>query len=283
MPDHQLDIAETFNDQGYVVLESAIDSDALRSIREAAKRIVDDFDVDQHRTVFSTRDRDEGRNQYFMDSAEAVHCFLEEEALDPEGGLLFPKSRAINKIGHAMHDLEPEFNRFCRQPIFRDTLATLGYRNPQLWQSMYIFKQPRIGGEVRWHQDASYLHSLSSPVVGLWIAVEDATLENGCLWVEPGGHRSPLREVFEVDPDTREGQLKPLDTTAWPQPGDGQPLELEAGGMVVFSDHMPHYSSANRSDRSRQAFTMHFSAHDADWSPLNRLQRRNLSPFFLND
>ena len=116
----------------------------------------------------------------------------------------------------------------------------------------------------------------------MWVAVEDATLENGCLWVQPGGHRSPLREVFEVDPERREGELKSLDTTPWPSHGDGQAIELEAGGIVVFSDHMPHYSSANRSDRSRQAFTMHFSAPDAEWSPLNWLQRRHLPPFYLD-
>lgn len=277
MPDH-----EQFQEQGYAVFERAIDADALDSVRKAAARIVDEFDIRAHQSVFSTADRDRGRDRYFMESAEAVHCFLEEEAVDEAGELRFPKQRAINKIGHAMHDLVPEFTEFARLPLFRQTLNWLGYERAQLWQSMYIFKQPRIGGEVRWHQDASYLRSLSSPVVGFWIAMEDATPENGCLWVQPGGHRSPLREVYEVDRNTLQGKLHTADSTPWPAAGEGQAVELEAGGVIVFSDHLPHYSSANRSERSRQALTFHFSDHDADWSPRNWLQRPTLPPFYVN-
>lgn len=276
-----MNLKSQFEEQGFVVFERAIEPAALESIRSAAAGIVEAFDIAQHRTVFSTADRDKGRDHYFMDSSEAVHCFLEEEALDGNGELRFPKSRAINKIGHAMHDLVPEFTRFCRLPFFAEKLEGIGYRQPALWQTMYIYKQPRIGGEVRWHQDASYLHSLTTPVIGIWVAIEDATLENGCLWVEPGGHRGPLREIYEVDSETRTGVLNSLDATPWPAEGEGQPLELEAGGVVFFADRLPHYSSANRSERSRQAFTMHLAEHDAKWSPNNWLQRPNFSPFYL--
>lgn len=278
----QTDLQQEFETQGYCVIENAVEPAALASIRDAAARIVDGFDVNAHRSVFSTRDRDKGRDRYFMESAEAVHCFLEEEALDENGTLKVPKARAINKIGHAMHDLVPEFTRFCRQPVFSTLLGSLGYKKPQLWQTMYIYKQPRIGGEVRWHQDASYLQSTGSPVIGIWVAVEDATLENGCLWVQPGGHRSPLRDSYEVNHETLEGELHALDTTPWPGPDEGTPLELAAGGVVVFSDRMPHYSSANRSSRSRQAFTMHCTDHDSTWAAHNWLQRRSLPPFYLN-
>ena len=278
-----MSLAEQFNDQGFLVFEKAIDPGPIASIRDAAARIVDDFDADQHKTIFSTSDRDRGRDDYFMDSSEAVHCFLEEEALDGQGNLLVPKEQAINKIGHAMHDLVPEFKTFCRQAFFAETLLAIGYENPWLWQTMYIYKQPRIGGEVRWHQDASYLHSKTSPVIGVWVAVEDATLDNGCLWVAPGAHRSPLRELYEVDLQTRKGILRSLDSTPWPGSNEGTPLELEAGGVVFFNDRMPHYSSANRSDKSRQAFTMHLSAEDAEWSELNWLQRPNLPPFRLGN
>ena len=77
--------------------------------------------------VFSTKDRDRGRDRYFMESAEAVHCFLEEEAVDADGGLVRPKELAINKIGHALHDRVPEFRTFCPQPFLKEILAQLGY------------------------------------------------------------------------------------------------------------------------------------------------------------
>jgi phytanoyl-CoA hydroxylase len=273
------ELRERFARDGYLVFERAIEAEAIESIRGAAARIVDAFDPSLHRTVFSTKDRDRGRDRYFMESAEAVHCFLEEEAVDSDGGLVRPKELAINKIGHALHDRVPEFRAFCRQPILKEVLAQLGYADPLLWQTMYIFKQPRIGGEVRWHQDASYLATEPATVVGLWVAVEDARRDNGCLWVQPGGQRSPLREIYRVDHATLEGRLTTLSAAPWPREDQAVAVEVPRGSLVVFSDHLPHYSSPNRSERSRQAFTMHFAEAASAWSADNWLQRPRLGPF----
>lgn len=270
-----------FRDDGYLVIENAFTPAQLAAVKQAARDIVADFDADQHRTVFKTTDRDAGRDDYFFDSAEAVHCFLEEGALDEDGELLRPKELAINKIGHAMHDLVPEFESFCRLPLIGEALRDLGYTQPLLWQTMYIFKQPGIGGEVRWHQDASYLISRPPDVTGIWIAIEDAGLENGCLWVQPGGHRSPLREIYEVDWARRKGELRTLDNTPWPSSDQALALEVPAGSAVFFSDHMPHYSSQNHSSRSRQAFTLHVSERGVPWSEKNWLQRHSLGDFLL--
>ena len=267
--------------QGYAVMEGVIPQSAIDSIQKAAARIVEEFDISAHRSVFSTKDRDRGRDDYFMQSAEAVHCFLEADALDDVGNLSYSKDRAINKMGHAMHDLIPEFTEFCRQPIFAQCLRAIGYQAPVLWQTMYIFKQARIGGEVRWHQDASYLISEPSSVVGFWVAIEDSHQENGCLWVQPGGHRSPLREIYEVDHKTLTGSLRELNDTPWPSGADGLAVEVPAGSLVIFNDHMPHYSSQNLSENSRQAFTMHFAEESAHWLEKNWLQRPQLGHFKL--
>ncbi len=271
-----------YADNGYFVIESVIAATDLVSIKSAAQMIVDDFDIDQHQSVFSTLHRDTERDQYFIDSAEAVHCFLEEDALDEDGQLTRTKDLAINKIGHAMHDLIPAFTDFCRLPVFSEVLRQIGITSPQLWQSMYIFKQPQIGGEVRWHQDASYLIAHEPGVVGFWIAIEDADKGNGCLWVQPGGHRSPLREIYEVKPGSPTGVLRNLDDTAWPHQTEAVAIEVPAGSVVVFSDHMPHYSAHNHSEKSRQAFTLHFTQFGTPWSGRNWLQRPNLAPFVLD-
>jgi len=270
-----------FEEQGYAVLENAVPAGRLASIRAAAMRIVAEFDADRHRTVFTTRNQDHAQDRYFLESAEAVHCFLEEKAVDPDGRLLCPKEQAVNKIGHALHDLVPEFRDFCRQPLIRDALRALGHDAAALWQTMYIFKQPGIGGEVRWHQDATYLRTEPPAVVGVWVAVEDASRENGCLWVQPGGHRSPLRELYEVDHEAGGAALRSLDSTPWPGPGQAVPLEVTAGSLVLFSDHLPHYSSENRSSRSRHAFAMHFAPREARWSEKNWLRRTRLQPFLV--
>ncbi len=274
-----MDLQQKFERDGYAVIENVFSDESIASIRLAAARIVDEFDIAAHRSVFSTLHRDADRDRYFMDSAEAVHCFLEEEALDANGNLTQTRDHAINKIGHALHDLVPEFGSFCRQPIIGELLRKLGYTNPLLWQTMYIFKQPRIGGEVRWHQDASYLISEPSSVVGFWVALEDARKDNGCLWVEPGGHHRPLSEIYEVDPATKRGDLRQLRDPNWPGHDEAVAVEVPAGSLVMFSDHMPHYSSPNRSEHSRQAFTMHFAESTSVWSEKNWLQRPNLQPF----
>ncbi|MEX1362453.1 MAG: phytanoyl-CoA dioxygenase family protein [Nannocystaceae bacterium] len=266
---------------GYLVLPELIPPAELRAARAAALRIVDDFDLEAHRTVFTTRDRDAGRDEAFFASAQRVHCFLEEDALDEHGELRQPPRLSINKIGHAMHDLVPAFGELCRRPELLATLRELGVADPRVWQTMYIFKQPRIGGEVRWHQDASYLITRPASVVGVWIAIEDAHQDNGCLRVQPGGHRSPLREIYEVDWERREGTLRSLDPAPWPTAADTVPLEVPAGSVVVFHDHLPHASEPNRSEHSRHAFTMHVAPRDVTWSSRNWLQRPQLGDFAL--
>ena len=273
-------INQQYAEHGYAIIEDAVPQSALEAIRQAAAQIVDEFDIDRHHTTFTTLDQDRGRDHYFMDSAQAVHCFLEEDALDKDGRLVRPKELAINKIGHAMHDLVPAFTRFCRQAVFRETLLALGYQAPLLWQTMYIFKQPRIGGEVRWHQDASYLITEPSSVVGFWIALEDAHRNNGCLWVQPGQHRSPLREIYHVDWQSRTGTLNRLDDTPWPD-GGAVAVEVAAGSAIIFNDRLPHYSAQNTSGRSRHAFTLHVGETGARWSKRNWLQRPNLGEFAL--
>jgi len=272
---------QQYHQNGYLVLESAIATQEIELLKAAALRITDNFNIDKHRSVFTTSDRDHGRDKYFFDSAENIHCFLEEDALDADGKLAKPTRLAINKIGHAMHDLDPVFKSFCQLPLFGRLLRDIGYVAPLLWQSMYIFKQPHIGGEVRWHQDASYLISDPVSVTGVWIAIEDANRDNGCLWVQPGGHLSPLREIYQVDWNMREGTLKCLDNTPWPGSDQAIPVEVPAGSMVIFHDHMPHYSSQNLSEHSRHAFTLHVGEKTANWSEKNWLQRPALGDFLL--
>ena len=89
----------------------------------------------------------------------------------------------INKLGHAMHDLHPVFDKFSRDPRLEEISRDIGVKEPEIWQSMYIFKQPRIGDQVDWHQDASYFATRPNTVKAFWFAIDDATQENGCLWV----------------------------------------------------------------------------------------------------
>ena len=77
-----------YQNNGYLVLERAVSMSDIESIKNAALNIIDHFDIDKHRSVFTTSDRDSGRDDYFFESAENIHCFLEEDALDKNGILL---------------------------------------------------------------------------------------------------------------------------------------------------------------------------------------------------
>jgi phytanoyl-CoA hydroxylase len=136
---------------------------------------------------------------------------------------------------------------------------------------MYIFKQPHIGGEVRWHQDATFFASEPITVTTLWFALERADLGNGCLWVQRGGHRTPLRERFAVD--GRGSRMEQLDATPWPTQAEAEPVEVDAGALVVFHGLLPHYSAPNRSETSRHAYTLHVVDGRSRYSPQNWIQR----------
>jgi phytanoyl-CoA hydroxylase len=139
---------------------------------------------------------------------------------------------------------------------------------------MYIFKSPRIGGEVSCHQDSTFLYTDPMTVVGFWVALQDATLENGCLWAQPGGHRTPLRKRFVRNPGGGT-DFEALDDTPWPEPGGPElvPIEAEAGTLVLLHGLLPHWSDVNRSSRSRHAYTVHVIDGAAMYPDENWLQR----------
>ena len=266
---------EAYARDGFLVLPGFKAEAELAAVRERAQAIVDAFRPGAETSVFSTRDQALTADAALIASADQVHCFFEEEAFDAAGRLQVPQSRAINKIGHALHDIDPVFDAFSHGPALAALAEDLGIVEPRVWQSQVIFKQPGIGGEVRWHQDATFFVTEPGSVVTFWFALEDAALDNGCLWVEPGGHRGArgvLRERFVRDADDRL-RLEVLDDRPWPGGDTAVPLPVAAGSLLVFDGLLPHYSAANRSPRSRMAFTLHVTDGRCSYSPANWLQR----------
>ncbi len=261
----------TYQRDGYLVLPDFKSPEALQALRQRAGDIVEAFVPPASKTIFTTNDQVRAIDRYFLDSAVNTSCFFEEEAFGPDGELRQPKALSINKIGHAMHDQDPVFSAFSRGPELRQLAHGLGLVRPEIWQSMYIFKQPGIGGEVGWHQDATFFETTPISVTTFWFALEDATTHNGCLWTQPGAHRSPLRERFVRHGD--QVSMQKLDATPWPDSSEAIPLEVEAGALVVFHGLLPHYSAPNRSSASRHAYTLHVTDATAHYSAANWIQR----------
>lgn len=262
---------DRYGRDGYLVLPGFKSAQEIAAVRARAARIVEEFDPGQGSAIFTTQNQVSATDAYFLGSDNTIRCFFEEAAFDQQGRLRQDKALSINKIGHALHDLDPVFERFSRNPKLADLARELGLAEALLWQSQYIFKQPGIGGEVRWHQDATFFDTTPISVTTFWFALEDATVDNGCLWVEPGGHRGPLRERFVRDGD--DIRMETLDATPWPGDGVAVPLEASAGSLVCFHGLLPHYSAPNRSPVSRHAYTLHASDGRSVYSPQNWIQR----------
>jgi phytanoyl-CoA hydroxylase len=265
------DQRDQFARDGYIVIPDFKSPEAIAALRQRAAEIVNDFDPTEHRSIFTTRDQLKTTDDYFLRSDNTIRCFFEEEAFDEHGALRQDKSLSINKIGHALHDLDPVFETFSRDPKLAAVARNLGLANAQLWQSMYIFKQPGIGGEVAWHQDATFFETDPITVTTFWFALEDANVDNGCLWVEPGGHRGPMRERFVRNGD--DIKMEKLDSTPWPDNTSAVAVEAKAGTLVCFHGLLPHYSAPNRSPVSRHAYTLHATDASAAYSPQNWIQR----------
>ena len=278
LSDHQ--IAQYHRD-GFLTIEGFAGPDACAALRDRAVDIVEAFEPGEHRSVFTTKEQDRVSDAEFLDSANTTWCFFEEEAFAPDGSLRQDKILSINKIGHAMHDVDDVFQAFTDPRLtnigdLAGVAADIGMADALALQSMYIFKQPRIGGEVGCHQDATFLYTSPVTVTGFWFAIEDARLDNGCLWAAPGGHHTSLRKVFKrrgASNDAVVTEFEILDPTPLPARADLVPLEVPAGTLVVLHGLLPHWSDINRSATSRHAYSLHCISAAADYPEWNWLQR----------
>ena len=260
-----------YRSAGVLVLEDFVPVDACRGLRERALQLVDEFDPVSVRHVFSTTKQTQLDDSYFYESGDKIRFFLEDDAFDESGQLRQSKNDSLNKMGHAMHDLDPVFNAFSRTPELAAVTSSLGYAEPGIIQSMYIFKPPRIGGEVTCHQDSTFIYTEPESCTGFWFALEDATIENGCMHFIPGAHKMPLKQR-NYRRDDGKFVIETIDDTPWPEERK-LPAEAKAGTMVIFDGRMPHLSGPNLSERSRHAYTLHVIDQNCHYPANNWLQR----------
>ena len=258
---------ESFDRDGVLVLPDFFAPTECDALQDRMAEIVDGFKSAESDTVFSTTEQKHAQEEYFLTSGDKIRFFFEE---DSDSSL--PTDVSLNKVGHAMHDLDPVFSEFVRQPKIAQLATDIGFNDPLLLQSMYIFKQPKIGGEVVCHQDSTFLITEPESTVGFWFALEDANRENGCLQVATGGHKGPLRKLFKRE----NNKMKMEELSNEPFPETDTFVEVKKGSLVLLHGRLPHYSCENKSPNSRHAYTLHVIDGKTKYLDYNWLQRPKL-------
>ncbi|KDR07687.1 phytanoyl-CoA dioxygenase domain-containing protein 1 isoform X2 [Zootermopsis nevadensis] len=274
-------ILTKFLQDGCLVLDDFLTDKEVEELRKAADELIQDIPTESHKSVFSTTEAQQRKDKYFLDSSDKVSYFFEGGAVDENGELLVEPKIALNKMGHALHWLNPIFKKYTFCEKVKETCFQLGLVDPVVVQSMYIFKNPGVGSEVIAHQDATFLYTEPVKLVGFWIALDDVTLENGCLWYASGSHLSGVHRRYTRNPDPNSEELLIYNAPAPSYPTSNfQPICVSKGACVLIHGQVVHRSEANKSERSRHAYTFHVvDMNGTTYSPENWLQPNPDQPF----
>jgi ectoine hydroxylase-related dioxygenase (phytanoyl-CoA dioxygenase family) len=174
-----------------------------------------------------------------------------EEALRAKGG-----SADISRAGEItftdhLAEQDENIKAFCKRPEFVAISTQMLGPDIDLYWNQSVFKLPEGTKDFPWHQDDGYTAVEPSPYLTLWLALNDATPENGCISVLPGSHKrglvphepSPIGQVCYSNDD----------------PDQGVRVPVKAGSMAVFSSLTFHKSGPNTSDGPRKAYVIQYS------------------------
>jgi phytanoyl-CoA hydroxylase len=261
-----------WNDNGYLIIEDFKTHQECDELIQRSKKLIEEQDFNNQQSVFDTVSQSHNDDNYFLESGDKIRFFFEEKANLDEENVKTNKQYIVNKIGHALHDLDDKFIAFSKNEQLDQIAKAVGFHDPLLLQSMYIFKQPKIGGEVVCHQDSTFIITEPESTVGFWFALEDANKDNGCLQVASGGHKGPLRKLFKRD----KNQMKMEELSNEPFPETDTFVEVKKGTLVLLHGRLPHYSCENKSPNSRHAYTIHAIDGNSKYLDYNWLQRPDL-------
>lgn len=212
--------AEAYDEQGFFVVEDALDIDTLRMLDAE----IAPYDA---RALEFLRGQPDGR--FNIAGVDTV-------------------SIALHLVKHS-----PALRAFCASPLFADLCHDLVGPDTRLYWDQAVYKQPHGAEPVLWHQDNGYTYVEPQAYLTCWIAITDATLDNGCVWVLPGVHRS----------GTLAHRSTPIGFQCAEDPDGAVPVPVRAGSIVVFSSLTPHATGHNVTGEVRKAYIVQFAPNGA--------------------
>ncbi|HEX7034888.1 MAG TPA: phytanoyl-CoA dioxygenase family protein [Pseudomonadales bacterium] len=223
---------------GYFFIRGMIDPDRARAMEQEIFEVIRRDPPADH----------PGESSYFTD----------------DDHLIFPEVAPSPRAVHPEDTIAKVFNchtggiarEIAEHPEIVELVAGLLDRpDIDCFQSQFILKNPGVIGQP-WHQDAYYFRFDRQPQVGVWLALERATRENGCLWVVPGSHRE--QRVFRHVPDRRPAAVQAYMEIVDEDTSGEVPALMEPGDVLFFHSYLMHRSTDNVADTRRAAMVYHY-------------------------
>jgi ectoine hydroxylase-related dioxygenase (phytanoyl-CoA dioxygenase family) len=214
------DQARAYDEQGFFVLEGAVDAETLSALDAA----IEPFDRE----------------------------VLEFLGTQPEGRFSIAGVDTVSISVHVAPRSEV-LRDFCTSELFADLCHDLIGPDARLYWEQAVYKQPHSAEPVLWHQDNGYTYVEPQAYLTCWVALTDATIENGCVWVLPGVHRT----------GTIAHKNTPIGYQCCEDPDGAVPVPVKAGDVVVFTSLTPHSTGHNTTDAVRKAYIVQFAPDGA--------------------
>ena len=220
-----------FVDNGYLVVPELLSLDEIAELRQDAANIA--------------------RGGYPCDSIQPLPDTVSDED-------------AISSILciHQPHFVSPVMEKYVKHPKICGILSQITAAHLPHWdgsvkcmQSMLFVKPPNFQGQA-WHQDEIYIPTRDRSLIGAWIAMDDATVENGCLWILPGSHQRGY--LYPQKPHENPDEFDFADESFGFDESDEVPVEVNTGALVFFNGYLLHRSRKNRGDTFRRVLVNHY-------------------------
>lgn len=234
-----------YREHGYLAIEGAFHADEVATMRAALTDLLGG--------------RAPGFNALMYESGVRQTLATMSEA---------QRADAVRKLFNFVHH-EPRLRAVSQHSALIGVVERLMGARPQLFQDMAMLKPPRLGREKPWHQDHAYFDlPPHERVVGVWIALDEATAANGCMHLLDGGHRDGAILHF----NRRDWQICDAHVQAYKARHRCLAAPLPPGGVLLFDSFLPHGTPTNRSDQRRWAVQFHYAPAGAvKWSSQQRM------------